>query len=120
MEGHSDCTNDDTVTTITQTAAATTTTSTTPIGNQAVYAEIAAAINQIVANQIAIMLQMTALSISLAPAQQTHWFVACNVFQVPPIQQVAIPMHQTFLVGNFNMGHEGHCGGCDPGQGWGG
>jgi hypothetical protein len=115
LEGIYNNTNKDTVITITQTAAATTTTGTTPTVKLAANAEIAIAINQFLANQTAIMSQMVALLFALVPAQQTCQFVACNLFQVPPIQQVAIPMLQTFLVGDFNAGCGGHCGGCNRG-----
>jgi hypothetical protein len=101
MEGHNNDTNDDTLTTITQIAAATTTMSTASTVSTAVNNDIAAAINQLLANQTAIMSQMAALLFSPAPAQQMHWFVACNAFQVPPIQQVAIPLQQIFLLGTF-------------------
>jgi hypothetical protein len=55
MEGHNNNTNDDTITTITHMVAAMTTTSTTPTASPVVDAEIAASINQLLANQTAIM-----------------------------------------------------------------
>jgi hypothetical protein len=115
MEGINNDTLNDTVTTIIQAAAATTTMGTTPTVNPAVNAEIAATINQLSANQITIMLHMVALLFALAPAQLTCRFVPRNAIQVPPSQQVAIPMQQTFLAGDFNAGHGGHC--CGPGRG---
>jgi hypothetical protein len=61
LEGN-DNTNKDMVTTITQTAATATTTGTTPHVGLAVNADITAAINQLLANQTAIILQMAAMS----------------------------------------------------------
>jgi hypothetical protein len=97
----------DMVTTITQTAAATTTTGTTPQVGPAVNADITSAITQVVVNQTAIMSQIVAMLFAQAPAQHTCQYVPHNTFQVPPIQQVAIPMLQHFPVGNFNTGHGG-------------
>jgi hypothetical protein len=66
-EGNDEDTNDDTVTTITQTAALTTTMGgTTPSGGTATSAEVAAAINQLSANQTAIMSQMAAATAQMA------------------------------------------------------
>ncbi len=87
-----DDTNEDMVTTITQTETATTTMGPTPTVGLAVNAEITAAFNQLLANQTAIMSQMAATSFAQAPAQHTCQYVPHNMFQVPPIQQVAIPM----------------------------
>jgi hypothetical protein len=53
--------------------------------------DIAAVINQLLANQTIIMTQMAALSFAQEPAQHPWRFVAQDVFQVPPIQQLAIP-----------------------------
>ncbi len=74
--------------------------------------------HQLLANQTAIMLQMGAMSFAQAPVQHTHQYVPCNTFQVPPIQQVAIPMQQHFPVGDFNTGSGGHQGGQGHGSGW--
>jgi hypothetical protein len=60
--------------------------------------------------------QMVALSFSLAPAQQMRGFVARNAFQVPPIQQVAIPLQQTFPMGSLNAERGGRHGGPDHGR----
>ncbi len=110
LEGNND-TNEDTVTTITQTAAATTTTGTTPTVGTAINVEITAAINQLLANQFAIMMQMATMSFAQALAQSTCQFVPRNTFQVPPIQQVAIPMQQGFPSGDFNARRGGQQGG---------
>jgi hypothetical protein len=56
--------------------------------------KITAAIYQLLANQTANMLQMAATPFTPAPTQATRQFVACKPFQVPPIQQPAIPMQQ--------------------------
>jgi hypothetical protein len=121
LEGDKD-TNEDTVTTITQTAAATITTGTTPhVGpGPAINADITAAITQLAANQTAIMSQMAAMSFAQAPAQHTCKYVPRNTFQVPPIQQVAIPMQQHFPAGNFNAGRGVRQGGQGCGRGQGG
>jgi hypothetical protein len=55
-----------------------------------------------------------------APAQHTCQYVPRNAFQVPLIQQVAIPMQQHFPAGDFNAGHGGRCGGHGRGGGRGG
>jgi hypothetical protein len=88
-------------------SAVITTTGTTPTVGPAVNAEITAAINQLLANQTAIMLQMVAMWFAQAPTHYTCQYVLHNMFQVPPIQQVAKPMQQHFLAGDFNAG----CGG---------
>jgi hypothetical protein len=106
LEGNND-TNKDTVTIITQTVAATTTTSTTPWVRPTINADITTAITQLVANQMAIMLQIAATLFAQGPAQHTCQYVQRSMFQVPPIQQVAIPMQEHFPAGNFNAG----CGG---------
>jgi hypothetical protein len=82
LEGDNN-TDKDTVTTITQTAAATTTMGTTPTGTPAVNADITAAINQLLANQAAIMSQMAALLSAQAPAQHTCQCLPCNMFKIP-------------------------------------
>ncbi len=88
MEGNDD-TNNATVRTITQTAAVTAAgTMATVAGmsgitsnayNLTINADIAAAINQLLANQTTIMTQMVALSFAQEPAQHTRWFVGCKV-----------------------------------------
>jgi hypothetical protein len=102
-----------TVTTITQTAAVTSATGiTTPSSSTAISAEVAAAINQLSANQDAIMSQMAAMSFVPPPTQHTHAFVPRKPFSVPPIQQVAVPMQQPFAaMGIFNAGCRGQRGG---------
>jgi hypothetical protein len=70
-----DNTNEDTVTTITQTAAATTTTGTAPTARPAINADINTAINQLLANKTAIMLQMASILFAQAPAQHTCQYV---------------------------------------------
>ncbi len=103
-EGIDDDTNNNTVTTITQTAALTTATGgTTPSGGTAISAEAAAAINQLSANQTAVMSQMAAATAQMAAlsvvptlAQNTHAYAPREQFYVPPIQQVAVPMQQPF------------------------
>jgi hypothetical protein len=113
-------TNNNTVTTITQTAALTAVTGdTTPFSGTAISAEVAAAINQLSAIQTAIISQMAATSAQMAamsfvppPAQHICAFVPHKPFSVPPIQQVAIPMQQPFTTtGIFIMGRGGQRGG---------
>jgi hypothetical protein len=94
-----------TTVTVPQAAAATRTsssfgssTSTNFAGN----AEITAAINQLLANQTAIMSQMAAMSFVPATTQATCG--ASNTFAVPPIQQLAIPLQQNFPHGEFDAG----------------
>ncbi len=66
-EGNDEDTNNNIVTTITQTAALTTAMGgTTPSGGTAIYAEVAAAIYQLLANQTAIMSQMAAATAQMA------------------------------------------------------
>jgi hypothetical protein len=90
---------------------------TSPSTNFAGNTEITAAINQLSANQMAIMSQIAAMSLALATTQATRG--ASNTFQVLPIQQLAIQMQQNFPQGKFNAGC-GHCGGRGRGQGRGG
>jgi hypothetical protein len=103
--------------TVPQTAAAATSASsslgTAPGTNFTGTAEIAAAINQLLANQAAIMAQMAAMSFAPATTQATRR--ATNTFQVPPIQQVAIPGQQNFAQGKYNAGR-GRRGGRGRGQ----
>ncbi len=118
FETNNNNTNDDTITKsamVPQTAAeATSSLGTSPCTNFAGNAEIAAAINQLSANQTAIMSQMAAMSFAPATTQATRG--ASNTFQVTPIQQLAIPLQQHFPQGKFNAGR-GCCGG--RGLGWG-
>jgi hypothetical protein len=111
-----DDTDDDTVMTVMQTAALTTTAgNATPPGIMAICAEVAAVINQLSANQLAIMSQMAAtnaqvaaLSVVPPQAQHTRAFAPRKQFHVPPIQQVAVPMKQPFLaVGAYPSGRGG-------------
>jgi hypothetical protein len=84
-------TGDNTVTTITQTAALTAESGGTGHTISAgVSAEVAKAINQLSANQSALMAQMATLSFGATPplVQQTRAFVP----NVPPIQQIAVPV----------------------------
>ncbi len=130
LEGNDD-TNNNTATSLTQTAAAeaagiTATFAgmsgvTTPTNGATINADFAAAINQLAANQTTIMTQMAALSFAQEPAQHTRWFVARDVFQVPPIQQLTIPTQQApFQAGAFHAGRGGHQGSCNWGCGHGG
>jgi hypothetical protein len=87
-------TNNNTVTTIMQKAALTAATGNmTPSRGTAISAKVAAAINELSANQTAIMSQMaamsarmTAMSVVPPPAQHTHDFVPCKPLSVLPIQ----------------------------------
>jgi hypothetical protein len=54
------------------------------------------------------MTQMAAMSFAREPSQPNRRFVAGDAFQVPPIQQLAIPMQQAFPAGAFNAGHGGN------------
>jgi hypothetical protein len=132
LEGDDD-TDNNTVTSIIQTAtlaaAGTTATfagmsgiNTTAYGST-INVDIAAAINQLSVNQTTIMTKMAALSIAQEPAQHTRQFVAQDVFQVPPIQQLAIPTQQApFQAGAFHTGRGDSQGGHNQGRrhgGWG-
>ncbi len=67
------------------------------------------------------MTQMAGLSFVQEPAQHTRRFVARDVFQVPPIQQLTIPTQQTpFQAGAIHAGCEGRQGSCNRGCGPGG
>ncbi len=73
--------------------------------------EIAAAINYLLSNQTAMMSWMAVLAFTPAPTQTTHRYVARKPFQVPPIQQLAIPTQQpSFQAGAFTAG-------CSAGRG---
>jgi hypothetical protein len=68
---------------------------TTPHDGLATNANIITAINQLAANQTAIMLQMAALLFAQDKLNTlTSQYVLRNTSQLPPIQQVAIPMKQ--------------------------
>ena len=97
----------DTIVTVPQ-AAATANTAGSSLGTtpgSTVNAEIAAAISQLSANQMAIMSQMAAMSFTPATAQDTRR--TQHMFQVPPIQQLAIPVQQSFQQSAFNGGRSG-------------
>ena len=121
FDGTNDDTDDDTVTTITPIttvgASATATTSTLgtaqPPMPATINAEIAAATNQLSQNQTAIMSQMAALSFTPAPANPATRYRA--VLNVPPIQQLAVPIQQ-FPAGNFGAGRGGQRGGGGRGR----
>jgi hypothetical protein len=114
--GLDDDTDNDTVMTVTQAAALTTTAgNATPLGITAISNEVAAAINQLAANRLAIMsqmaatnAQMAALSVVSPQAQHTRAFAPREQFHVPPIQQVAVPMQQPFsAIGAYPSGRGG-------------
>ncbi len=96
FENNDKDTNNDTVTmtvTVPQAVAATMTSSsfgTSPSTNFACNAEIASAINQLLANQTAIMSQMAAMSFAPVTTQATRG--ASNTFSVLPFQRLAIPL----------------------------
>jgi hypothetical protein len=126
FEGTGEDTDNDTGTTITpitNVAAMTATTAGTmgtaqPSMMSTVNAKIAAAINQLSANQTAIMTQMAALSFTPAPANPTTRYRA--IANVPPIQQLAVPFQQQFPAGDFSAGRGGGRGGRGRGRGHGG
>jgi hypothetical protein len=60
-------------------------------------AEVTAAINQLSANQTAIMQHIAALNIS--PPQS----IAAPAFNVPPIHSVSIPTQHGYAEGSFNQ-----------------
>jgi hypothetical protein len=80
-------------------------------------ADIAAAINQLSANQTAIMTQMAALSFTPAPANPTRGRTIANI---PPIQQLAVPIQQQFPNGGFGTNGGGRRPGRGRGRGRGG
>ena len=110
---------DDIVTTITQTAPLTAApSSTSTLKGTAISAEVAAAINQLSANQTTMMAQMAAMRMAPPTAPHTRVFVPRETFHVPPIPQVAVPMHQPFAAqGGFSTGRGGRCGGRSQGRG---
>ncbi len=125
-EGNDEDTDDDTVTTITQTAALTTATGgTTPSGGTAISAKVAAAINQLSEYQTAIMFQMAAATAQMAAlaivpplAQNARAYAPRKQFYVLPIQQIAVPMQQPFsAAGAYLAGWGGQRGGRGHNQG---
>jgi hypothetical protein len=98
---------------------------TTPSGGTDISAEVAAAINQLLANQTAIMSQMAAATAQMAalavvppPAQNTRAYAPREQFYVLPIQQVAVPMQQPFsAAGAYPAGLGGQRGGRGRNQG---
>ncbi len=123
-DGNDDDTNDNTVTTIMQTDVGATG-GATPSEGTANSALVAAAINQLSANQNAIMSQMAAApaqmaALSVVPplAQNTRAYAPHNQFYVLPIQQVAVLMQQPFsATGAYPTGWGGQRGGCGHNQG---
>ncbi len=123
FEGTAEDPDDNTVTTITPITNVVATAATTadtlgtaqPSRLSTVNAEIAAAINQLLANQTVIMTQMAALSFMPAPANPTRGRTIANV---PPIQQLAVLFQQRFPAGEFSAGRGGRRGGgCGRGHG---
>jgi hypothetical protein len=125
FETQDEDTDDDTVNTIVtipQTAAAVTVGSSIGAASAATIsanADITAAINQLAANQTAIMSQMAAMSFAAAPPNP-HRARPPNPFQVPPIQQLAIPLQQQFPPPGGNNAGRGGRGGRGRGRGRGG
>ncbi len=125
FEGLDDDSDDDTVTTVTPitSVAAATTTAASTLGNAqpslpaSINAKIAVAINQLSQNQTAIMSQMAALLFALTQANPQR---ARTIINVPPIQQLAVPIQQQFPAGNFGAGRGGQRGGRRRGRGHGG
>ena len=125
FEGVDEDTNNDTVTTITPittvAAAATATTGTPGMAQPSIPAsitsEIAAAIKQLSQNQTAIMSQMAALSFTPAPATPHTCRTIANV---PPIQQLAVPIQQQFPAGDYSAGRGARRSGHGRGRGRGG
>ncbi len=107
-EGDNEVTDNDT--TITQTATAATTGSTSggatnaATSNATIPAEVSAAINQLAANQTAMMNQMVAMQFS--PPPHAH-HTGQGQIHVPPIQQLNIPVPQAYAGGSFQPGRGG-------------
>ena len=96
-EEHGNESDEDTVRTITQTSAIMAAPgSTSTSQGTAISAEVAAAINQLSANQTTMMAQMAAMTMAPPMVPQTRGTVPHEAFHVPPILQVAVPMHQPF------------------------
>jgi hypothetical protein len=84
----------------------------------AISAEVAAAINQLSANQTNMMAQMAAMTMAPPMVPQTRATVPLEAFQVPPIPQVAVLMHQLFTAqAGFSTGRGGHRVGRGQGRG---
>ena len=109
----------DDITAITQPAALTAAPSNTSTSKgTATNAEVAAAINHLSANQTTMMAQMAVMTMAPPTAPHTRAFVPWETFHVPPIPQVAVPMHQPFTAqGSFSTGRDGHRLGHDQGRG---
>ena len=126
FEGTGEDTDNDTVTTITPitdvAAMAATTAGTMGTGQPSMMSnvndKIAAAINQLSANQTVIMTQMAAMSFTPAPANPTSRVRI--IANIPPIQQLAVLFQQQFPAGDFNAGRGGRRGGPGRGRGCGG
>ncbi len=105
----------DTVTTITKTAAAGSTSTTQ---GTAISAEVAAAINQLSAIQTTMMAQMAAMTMAPPMVPHTRATLPREAFHVPPIPQVAVPMHQPFTAQvGFSTGRGGRRVGHGQGRG---
>jgi len=125
FEGIDEDTDDDTVTTITPiTTVAATATATTGMPGMAqpsipasITSKIAAAIKQLSQNLTAIMSQMAALSFMPAPATP---HICRTIANVPPIQQLAVPIQQQFPAGDFSVGRGARRSGRGCGRGRGG
>jgi hypothetical protein len=107
-EGGDEVTDDNT--TITQTATAAMTRSTSGDATNAatskatISSEVSAAINQLAANQTAMMNQMAAMQFS-PPTPARH--SGQGQLHVPPIQQLNIPVPQAYAGGSFQPGQGG-------------
>ncbi len=97
VEEHGNESDEDTVRTITQTSAIMAAPgSTSTSQGTAISAKVTAAINQLSANQTTMMAQMVAMMMAPPMVPQTRETVPHEAFHVPPILQVAVPMHQPF------------------------
>jgi hypothetical protein len=107
-EGDDEVTDNDT--TITQTAMAATMGSTSggatnaATSNATIPSEVSAAINQLAANQTAMMNQMVAMQFSPPPPAR---HTGQGQIHVPPIQQLNIPVLQAYVGGSFQPGQGG-------------
>ena len=112
VEEHENESDKDTVMTITQTAAIMTAPGSTSMSQgTAISAEVAAATNQLLANQTTMMAQMAVMTMAPPMAPQTR-------ASVPRDAQVAVPMHQLFAAQvGFSTGRGGRCVGCCQGRG---
>ena len=118
-EEHGNESDEDTVRTITQTSAIMAAPgSTSTSQGTAISAEVAAAINQLSANQTTMMAQMAAMTMAPPMVPQTRATVPREAFHVPPIPQVAVPMHQPFAAqASFSTGRGGRPVGHGQGRG---